>query len=128
MSGKNKVPLTTIKLKDERFKYSPDTYLNSNVYVLISILQCWVQKVIWQSKFSLIISTKRMIPNSSGFLFILSLNCFAWIIDFIRFIYFIYSKIFRESFFSSMCYINITIGKRLPNLSNWKQMLDNIVH
>lgn len=128
MSGKNKVPLTTIKLKDERFKYSPDTYLNSNVYVLISILQCWVQKVIWQSKFSLIISTKRMIPNSSGFLFILSLNCFAWIIDFIRFIHFIYSKIFRESFFSSMCYINITIGKRLPNLSNWKQMLDNIVH
>lgn len=50
-------------------------------------------------KFSLMISTKCMTPKSPDFLLILSLNCIVYIIDFIKFIHFIYSKIFIECFF-----------------------------
>lgn len=43
--------LTTIKLKDKKSTSSPDSYPNYNTNVLINILQCWVQKVIWQKSF-----------------------------------------------------------------------------
>lgn len=49
------------------------------------------------------INTKPVIPNSSDFLFIRSLNCIGYIIDFIRFTDFINSKIFKNT--SSIQYI-----------------------